>query len=180
MNRPGSNRAIILCGLLMAASLWLSSCDTVAPGVFSLEREPIRLTFTFSGSGVGAGQTVTATAPLNLLSIVTRHNFTAGDVVGARIVSGTPRIEMFAPVGERLDAFASAELRAGPDGLLLASGSGFPVAFDAPLNRGASDIASVVVAGAVSAQLTLVTARALQNTQYSVDVRFDVIIDVEG
>lgn len=167
-------------GLLIVLPFTWAACDLVA-GVFTLD-DTVTMRFSFQGNGVQAGQTITATSAqqLNLLQIVHNNSFTADDVVSARIatVGNRPQIEILGPQGEMLDAFTSAEVRAG--NVLILSGSDFPASRTATLNRPTSDITSVVVAGPVGGQLRLVAARPLMNQTYFVDVVFDVVIGVEG
>lgn len=185
-------RAALLVAL--ALPFVLTACDSTDAGggdTFILDQQNpprVEFTFRFDGGDLQAGvlNDVLSENSENLVTFIESKNFTVDDVVSVAIKNGTAefRIEQ-PPLNAGVNGFDQVQVRLRPGGAtsagsVVATGSGFSSADDTvDLDVSASDLATAVQTGAFDALLQVDPSDLVLDTDYTVEVSFQVLIEVQ-
>lgn len=177
-------RHAVLLVVLLAVLPALAGCDASPGRTFDLPRQVVTFEFRFQGGTLSPDQptTVTSQNQVNLRAFVESQGFTGADVVRARVEN--PRLTVSRPLAASVAHLAEVQLRpvvSGQPGPVVAAGSGFTgTGLSASLSASGADLASAVVAGPFGAQLQVRPTAAILAQEYVVEVRLEVVVEVEA
>ena len=182
--------------LLVAVALpfALTSCDSTDSGgggenTFLLPSQRVEFDFEFDGGDLDAEvlNDVFSENTVNLIDFIEDEGFTVDDVVSVTIAGNAAEFRIAQPpFNAGVNGFDEVRVSLRPEGAssagsVVATGSGFNGASDtANLDLSTTDFATIVQTGAFEARLQLDPSALIQDTDYRIEVSFNVSVEVEG
>ena len=183
--------------LALALPFTLTACDSTDPGggggggdnTFFLPAQSVEFDFSFEGGDlqpdllnpVGSDNTA------NFIAFIQEQGFSVDDVVGVAIQGGSAELRIAQPIQSGVNEFDRVQVSIRPEdataaGALVVSGSDFAGNDDdtVDLDIDAADFTLTVQTGAFEALLQVEPSDLILDANYTVEVSFDVVIEVEA